>query len=189
MVSTQTDWALNTSRALPNPGPVAASKRIEGIDVPRGLALFGVLAINIVFEFRVSIFAQFLPPHGAVPAIDRALQEVLAATIELKALALFSLLFGVGLAIQVDRLADNPHRLVLLIRRLLVLLVIGAVHLVLQVSRRIDHTRVERPWRGRQCAGDLRRDSGGGLKRDLGTEHAERCRRRVPMRVVHMRHR
>jgi uncharacterized protein len=93
--------------------------------------LFGVLAINIVFEFRVSIFEQFLPPADGASAIDRALEGVLAGAIELKALALFSFLFGVGLAIQFDRLAGNPSRVALLIRRLVVLLVIGAAHLFL----------------------------------------------------------
>jgi uncharacterized protein len=131
MVSTQIDWAPDTTGALPAQGPVAPSSRIEGIDVLRGLALFGVLAINIVFEFRVSIFEQFLPPVGTIPAIDRALSDVLAAAIELKALALFSFLFGVGLAIQFDRLINNPRRLTLLIRRLVVLLGIGAAHLFL----------------------------------------------------------
>jgi uncharacterized protein len=131
MVSTQIDWAPDTTGALPAQGPVAPSSRIEGIDVLRGLALFGVLAINIVFEFRVSIFEQFLPPAGTIPAIDRALSDVLAAAIELKALALFSFLFGVGLAIQFDRLINNPRRLTLLIRRLVVLLGIGAAHLFL----------------------------------------------------------
>ena len=112
-------------------GPVAPSNRIEGIDVLRGLALVGVLAINIVFEFRVSIFEQFLSPAGTLSAIDRALRDLLAAAIELKALALFSFLFGVGLAIQFDRLANNPRRLTLLVRRLVVLLAIGAAHLFL----------------------------------------------------------
>jgi uncharacterized protein len=54
-----------------------------------------------------------------------------SGAIELKALALFSFLFGVGLAIQFDRLAGNPSRVALLIRRLVVLLVIGAAHLFL----------------------------------------------------------
>src|SRR6202030_2407120 len=103
MVSTQIDWAPDTTGALPAQGPVAPSNRIEGIDVLRGLALFGVLAINIVFEFRVSIFEQFLPPIDAAPAIDRALKHVPAVAVELKAFALFSFLFGIGLAIQFDR--------------------------------------------------------------------------------------
>src|ERR1700731_2299195 len=109
--------------------PVASSERIHGLDVLRGLALLGVLMVNIVFEFRVSIFDQFLPAIGTESSVDRALKHSLAGAVELKAFALFSLLFGVGLAIQFDRLATNPHRLVLLVRRLIVLLAIGAAHL------------------------------------------------------------
>jgi uncharacterized protein len=45
---------------------MSPSERIDAIDVLRGLALFGVLAMNIVTIFRVSIFAQFLP--NAEPA-------------------------------------------------------------------------------------------------------------------------
>ncbi len=51
--------------------------------------------------------------------------------LDLKAFALFSLLFGLGLAMQYDRLAANPRRTILLIRRLLALLVFGVVHLLL----------------------------------------------------------
>ena len=130
-VVTRTGRGADGGLVIPSPGPVAPSKRIEGIDVLRGLALFGVLTVNIVFEFRVSIFEQFLPPVGTEPAIDRALKHFLAAAVELKAFALFSFLFGIGLAIQFDRLTSNPRRLALLVRRLTVLLAIGAAHLFL----------------------------------------------------------
>lgn len=111
--------------------PVNPSERIDAIDALRGLALFGVLAINVAMEFRVSIFEQFLPPAGTASTLDRAAQTFLTMTIELKAFALFSLLFGVGLAIQFERLAPNPRRAVLLVRRLAVLLAIGVAHLFL----------------------------------------------------------
>lgn len=120
----------NNRRVEPSPSPVAPSERIDGIDILRGLALFGVLVINTVFEFRVSIFEQFVP-IGSETAIDRAVKSFLEAVVELKALALFSFLFGVGLAIQFDRLAGNPRRFILLVRRLVGLLAIGIVHLFL----------------------------------------------------------
>src|SRR3954452_16048225 len=111
--------------------PLGPSQRIEALDVLRGLALLGVIAIHAVFEFRVSIFQQFLVSPGNLSSVDRILQNFLAAAVELKAFAVFSLLFGAGLAIQFDRLANHPRRTMLLLRRLAVLLVIGAVHLVL----------------------------------------------------------
>lgn len=113
------------------PKPVSPSERIEALDVLRGIALFGVLAMNIVTIFRVSIFAQFLPNTELRGPLDRALAAILTVAIDFKALALFSLLFGVGLAIQFERLARNPRRTVLLVRRLGVLLAVGLVHLFL----------------------------------------------------------
>jgi uncharacterized protein len=113
------------------PKPVSPSERIDVLDVLRGLALFGVLAINVVTIFRVSIFAQFLPNAEPAGLLDRAVSAVLTVAVDFKALALFSLLFGVGLAIQFERLAGNARRMILLIRRLVVLLAIGLVHLYL----------------------------------------------------------
>jgi uncharacterized protein len=131
MVSANTSRVADGLASIPSAHPVAPSERIDSIDVLRGLALFGVLTVNIVFEFRVSIFEQFLPPTGTEAAVDRALRNFLAAAFGLKALALFSFLFGVGLAIQFDRLANHHRRLALLVRRLAVLLAIGAAHLLL----------------------------------------------------------
>jgi uncharacterized protein len=114
----------------PPSAPVASMDRLAAIDVLRGLALFGVMAINLIFEFRVSIFERFLPAIEATSPLDRALESFLIRAIDSKAFALFSLLFGVGLAIQFDRLVDNRGT-VLLLRRLTVLLAIGLVHLIL----------------------------------------------------------
>ena len=113
------------------PKPVSPSERIAAIDVLRGLALFGVLAMNLVTVFRVSIFAQFLPNAEPAGPLDRAVDAVLKVAVDFKALALFSLLFGAGLAIQFERLAGNARRTILLVRRLAVLLAIGLVHLYL----------------------------------------------------------
>jgi len=105
--------------------------RIDAIDVLRGIALFGVMAINITTIFRVSIFEQFLFPKAPASPLDHAVGTVLKLAIDLKALALFSLLFGVGLAIQFDRLSKSPRRTSLLVRRLAVLLAFGLIHLCL----------------------------------------------------------
>jgi uncharacterized protein len=117
------------SAVLPRPTPSA--ERIDAIDVLRGIALFGVMAINLVMEFRISIFDQFLGPRMLASPVDRAIEAILTQAVELKAFALFSLLFGAGLAIQFDRLATSARRAALLVRRLAVLLVFGVIHLCL----------------------------------------------------------
>ncbi|MBP0113561.1 MULTISPECIES: DUF418 domain-containing protein [Bradyrhizobium] len=111
--------------------PTPSVERIDAIDVLRGIALFGVMAINLVMEFRVSIFEQFLGPKTLASPIDQTIETILTQAIELKAFALFSLLFGAGLAIQFDRLAASKRRTVLLLRRLAVLLMFGIIHLCL----------------------------------------------------------
>jgi hypothetical protein len=111
--------------------PVNPGERIDAIDVLRGIALFGVLAINVVNEFRVSIFEEFLPAASTTGTLDHAVQTFLTMAVELKAMALFSLLFGIGMAIQFERLAPDPRRGMLLVRRLAILLVIGLAHLFL----------------------------------------------------------
>jgi uncharacterized protein len=112
-------------------GPLAATERIHAIDALRGIALFGVLIVNVVTEFRVSIFEQFLAHPPGPGAVEATLSALVMVLLSQKALSLFSLLFGLGLAIQFDRLRGNPRRLTLLLRRLAVLLVIGLVHLFL----------------------------------------------------------
>jgi uncharacterized protein len=124
---------MSAPTRVQSPGPVQPSDRIDSIDVLRGLALLGVLAMNLVMEFRVSIFEQFLPAwqqHASGP-LDRAVEAVLMRAVDLKAFALFSLLFGAGLAIQFEHLAANPRRAHLLFRRLIVLLAFGLIHLCL----------------------------------------------------------
>jgi uncharacterized protein len=110
--------------------PTDPSRRVGSIDALHGLALFGVLAINLETEFRVSIFRQFLPstPYAGW---DGIVDAALNLFVDMKAFALFSFLFGVGLAIQFERLATSSRRTSLLVRRLLVLLLFGLIHLVL----------------------------------------------------------
>jgi uncharacterized protein len=115
----------------PVPAATAAGRRLESIDILRGLALFGVLIVNLVTEFRVSIFEQFLVQSPEAGLTDRAVVHLVQYALELKAFALFSLLFGVGLAMQFDRLSATGRPLFWLIRRLLVLLAFGLVHLLL----------------------------------------------------------
>ena len=95
------------------PRPMSPAERIDAIDVLRGLALLGVVAMNVVTEFRVSIFERFLVPQASssLSPIDSVVETILMLAVDLKAFALFSLLFGAGLAIQFERLAEEraPH--------------------------------------------------------------------------------
>src|SRR3954453_4783585 len=110
--------------------PIEPSERIGTIDILRGLALLIVLIINAATEFRVSIFDQLLPAP-APNAAAYPIWDAIILALHTKGFILFSFLFGVGLAIQFDRLAANDQRLALMLRRLAILLAIGLAHLFL----------------------------------------------------------
>ncbi|MEH2532102.1 uncharacterized protein V1277_001516 [Bradyrhizobium sp. AZCC 1588] len=84
-------------------------------------------SLNFVFRSSTS----FLPREPTGSPIDHAVEAILTLAVEMKALALFSLLFGAGLAIQFERLANSGRRTSLLLRRLTVLLAFGLIHLCL----------------------------------------------------------
>ena len=106
--------------------PTTPSERIDALDQLRGIALFGVLLVNLVTGFRVSLFDPWVPhPWAQPPAVDIALSSALSKYVEVKALVIFSFLFGVGLALQRDR---APIRTA---RRLGMLLAMGLVHMFL----------------------------------------------------------
>ena len=102
--------------------PVDPADRVEALDVLRGVALFGVLTVNLVTIFRHSLFEEFL--HGPEDG-GRARCRF---GLEFKAVTLFSLLFGIGLEAQRERI-EGFDRYIL--RRLVFLLVVGLAHLFL----------------------------------------------------------
>jgi uncharacterized protein len=106
------------------------AQRIEAIDALRGLALLGVLVVNLLTEFRVSIFEQFVGAAPPTTALDRFVAGLVSLGVEGKAICLFSLLFGFGLAMQFDRLSRTHRPYYRLGRRLLALLGFGVIHLV-----------------------------------------------------------
>ena len=108
---------------------VPPGDRIDAIDALRGLALFGVAAVNVLTEFRVSLYQQFIASVRA-DGLDGAVERFVSFFLEWKAISLFSILFGLGLAMQLERLSRGDRAYALLARRLLVLLGLGLVHLV-----------------------------------------------------------
>jgi len=108
--------------------PVQQTERIQIVDILRGFALFGVLFVNMTI-FSYPMQAIVLPADPNLPFYDRAALWLIHALGEGKFYALFSLLFGLGLTLQMERIEGRGGRFVpLYARRLLVLLLIGLVH-------------------------------------------------------------
>jgi len=116
---------MNTSTPL---APIQPAERIQIVDILRGFALFGILFVNMTI-FSQPMQAIVLPADPNLPFYDRAALWLIHALGEGKFYALFSLLFGLGLTLQMERIEGRGGRFVpLYARRLLVLLGIGLVH-------------------------------------------------------------
>lgn len=112
--------------------PIPPEERDLLLDALRGAALFGVLTVNLLDGFRVSLFESILIFHTHPGWANHAVDILTAWVFEFKAFALFSLLFGIGIGIQIDRArSHNLNRSRLFIRRFLALLAIGLGHMLL----------------------------------------------------------
>ena len=76
---------------------------MESLDALRGLALFGVLMVNLQTEFRVPLFTFYSRFHTHPGYANLATDEAIRFLLESKAFAIFSFLFGVGLAMFFER--------------------------------------------------------------------------------------
>ena len=117
---------------MENDFPTEPDERIESLDALRGLALFGVLMVNLQTEFRVSLLRFYSTFHTHPGYANLATDDAIRFLLESKAFAIFSFLFGVGLAMFFERTGrrgrGRPMRL--LLRRLVVLLALGFVHML-----------------------------------------------------------
>jgi len=110
--------------------PVEAGERINEIDIVRGIALLGILMVNMAF-FKHPVFEARLPHHFA-----GNIEQFSAWFIQLfftgNFYAIFSFLFGLGFYIFMERTLKKGYVLLPLYRRrLLVLMAFGLLHLFL----------------------------------------------------------
>jgi uncharacterized protein len=105
-------------------GPVAAESRIFAVDAVRGVALFGVLLENMYGFGADSIVWNSTP--------DKVAFAIMHVFFESKTWTLFSILFGFGFALQLERADSSGSSLVpLYLRRLALLFALGAAHALL----------------------------------------------------------
>jgi uncharacterized protein len=109
-------------------GPVRRQERIEAIDILRGVAILGILIVNITM--RGFSLPDGLPAHELWPnLVDRTVETLILFFADQQFITLFAFLFGLGLAEQMLRAAERRARfLPLYLRRLCVLWLIGMAH-------------------------------------------------------------
>jgi uncharacterized protein len=111
------------------PAPVPSAERVVPIDVIRGVALAGVLLVNLVTDFRTPLSANILGQHEPYGWGGTLALPIFRSLIEFKAITLFSFLFGVGVAIQAERVSSQ-QRIRFFVRRFTALLAIGLIHIL-----------------------------------------------------------
>ena len=109
--------------------PVRGSDRITSLDLIRGVAVLGILLMNAV-HFRFGGEPYFdLSAGGSESWLDWTVGILGEVFIDQKFMGLFSLLFGAGMILFIDRASRKGRRAVLLnLWRNALLLLIGIIH-------------------------------------------------------------
>jgi uncharacterized protein len=115
--------------AAPAPAmtPTSARERIDVIDILRGLALFGILTANMR-GFSAPAQVYFNVDALFKGQLDTIVQEWVYILFQGKFITLFSFLFGLGFAVQMDRARERGKSVSFYPRRLFVLLLFGLIH-------------------------------------------------------------
>lgn len=113
--------------------PARPEERLAHLDVIRGVALLGVLVMNVQYHFRGPAVAYVLDRHPWPGFFNAVVDDLLRLVVQSKCMALFGMLFAIGLAIQMERkeARGDGGFWGFAWRRMLALMAIGALHVVL----------------------------------------------------------
>ena len=110
-------------------GPTTALERSFTVDAVRGVAVLGILLVNMHWFFGPELYWGLLRDRPWTGSLDRAADLLIRFAAEGKFLAMFSFLFGLGMALQMTRAqARGTGFEALYLRRLAALLAIGLAH-------------------------------------------------------------
>ena len=123
---------MSTSPRPADTGPVQGSERIVSLDLIRGVAVLGILLMNAAhFKFGGGPYFN-LSAGGSETWLDWTVGILGEVFIDQKFMGLFSMLFGAGMVLFIDRASERGRRAVLLnLWRNVLLLFIGILHFAL----------------------------------------------------------
>ena len=123
---------MNPDYNAPPPGPVIGSDRITSLDLIRGVAVLGILLMNAV-SFKLGFAPYFnLSAGGSETWLDWAIGVFGEVFVDQKFMGLFSLLFGAGIMLFIERAETREsHPVLLNVWRNVLLLGIGILHMLL----------------------------------------------------------
>lgn len=111
-----------------SPAPIPASKRIIDLDILRGIALFGILVVNLQL-FAHPLFSLVTDAVQYQEWYNQAADTFIRIFFEGKFITLFSFLFGIGFYIFAQRLKLKEMSFYpVFLRRMGLLFIIGLLH-------------------------------------------------------------
>ena len=124
--------AFQSARPEADSGPVTESARITSLDLTRGAAVLGILLMNAV-EFKFGLVPYLnLSAGGSETWLDWSVGIFGEIFVDQKFMGLFSLLFGAGILLFIERAeAKNRRPILLNLWRNALLLAIGILHALL----------------------------------------------------------
>ncbi|MDQ0337935.1 uncharacterized protein J2S00_000718 [Caldalkalibacillus uzonensis] len=109
--------------------PISPHERIKTLDIIRGFALLGILVANMAFFASPIIYIHMAAVDWWEKAWDKWVLWVIQFCAEAKFFTMFSLLFGLGFILFMERTEAKGYSVVpLFSRRLVILLSIGMIH-------------------------------------------------------------
>ena len=109
--------------------PIIPSERLDALDILRGLALVGILLMNIEWFNRA--ITSLGTQDTSLSGLDHSIGWLIRCFVEGKFYTLFSLLFGMGFAVMMQRAkaAGRPFG-AWFSRRMIILIIFGVLHMV-----------------------------------------------------------
>ncbi|MFP4017770.1 MAG: DUF418 domain-containing protein [Bacteroidales bacterium] len=113
-----------------NVSPISRSERIELIDALRGLAIFGILMVNMPLMYE-PITQMLVGASQDIPLHQIVSESFIKFFFEGKFYVIFSIMFGVGFWIFLNKVTPNGSSIIPLFRRrLFFLLLFGIAHVL-----------------------------------------------------------
>ena len=112
-------------------GPVTSSERLFELDLVRGVALLGILVMNMP-GFAASFYSGSSGSDSWIHWWDEWTATLRNVLFSGKFNGMFSLLFGIGFTIQLERLLERrgSQGLHIYLKRLAILFLFGAIHML-----------------------------------------------------------
>lgn len=115
---------------MPELRPTSAAERIPEIDMLRGIAILGILMVNVLF-FSNPVYSMLMQESPHTGQANHIAELIIRFFAEQKFISLFSMMFGLGAGVLYTRAQAKGRKFApFFARRLLVLLPIGLVHAV-----------------------------------------------------------